>query len=336
MLLQPGQKAPGFDLISSDQRLVRLDEFHGNLLTLIFISQPISERAEALRRFQERFSDFSDRGSRVIVVSAEKPESLTAFAREKQLEFPFLSDNPTGTTVADLYGAIDVSGHPENAVFLLDEDGLVRRTFSNDQHPDLPNPAICLRAMIKISEMPRPWPVEANDWSRGNVDADVILIDYADYECRPCRENHIILSRVLPTYGKRAVLIHRHLPLKTIHPLAYLAAEAAESAGAQGRFWQMHDRLFSAEGKLERPHLDDYAREIDLDIDQFKTDLDSGRFTERVKEQFRRAIKHKIKLTPSMFINGIFYEGPRSENGLRAVMDPLLSGIDILKARHGI
>jgi len=334
-LLQPGQQAPDFEFTSSDHGLVRLEDFHGKMTTLIFLAQPIEERAEALRRFQERLSDFSDRGYGVVVVSPEQTDALSAFARNNEFNFHILSSFQTGISVAYLYGASDDSGHTENAVFLLDEAGLVRRTYSNDQYPDLPNPAICLRALTKIAETPRPWPVEEQDWHRGELTADVTLIEYADYECRPCRENHHLLSRILPDYGNRIVLIHRHLPLKPLHPLAPLAAEAAESAGAQGCFWEMHDRLFLAEGALEREHLDSYAKEIGLNFDQFTADLDSARFTDRIKEQFLRAIKCKIKLTPTLFINGILYEGPRTESGFRSVIDPLLESIKALKDRHG-
>ncbi len=333
-MLHPGVIPPDWELASSSGgALVRLADFRLANLALIFIASPASAHAEALRRFQARLDDFAAQNCRVVGISDAPAQALAELAAEQGLTFPLLSDSQPGGAIARRYGAVSEAGQVENTVLLLDEDGLVRRVYDAAQYPALPNPALCLRTLMKINETPRPWPVEVQDWRRGPAGAQVTLIEYADYQCRPCMENHALLEQVMPVYGERIRLIHRHLPLKALHPLALQAAEAAELAGERGLFWRMHDRLFAAQGALEFEQLVAYAAEIGLDQDLFSAGLADGRFTEKVKEDFRRAIKHKIKLTPTLFINGILYDGPRTVSGLQAFIDPILESLDALQGR---
>jgi len=317
--LPPGWLAPPWQPDSVEQSP---DE---RLSALIFAAAPLESRLEALTRFQARLADFGERNCRLVAVCAAPAAELSAFAQAHGLSFETLSDSAEPGGLFDRYGLLDADHTPLNALYLLDPDRRVRRVYDPQAYPDLPNPALCLRALIKIGETPRPWPLEPGDWLRGPADAPVMLIEYADYQCHPCQENHRLLSQLLAELDGRVCLVHRHLPLKPLHPLAPLAAEAAEAAGAQGRFWPMHDRLFAAEGALEREQLDQYAAEVGLNLARFAADLDSGAFTPVVSEGFRRAIKRKIKLTPVLFINGILYEGPRSLAGLHQFIDPLLA-----------
>jgi peroxiredoxin len=334
-LIQPGVFAPDCKLLTlSSEAPIHLKDQFGKRLALIFIALPLFDRSEALQRFQARLEDFAAYDCTVIGISSAAPEVLSQFAIEYGLTFSLYSDNSPEGYAAHLYGTCDQEGKPQNAVLLLDEGGLVRRVYEAEQYPELPNPAMCIRVLMKISDMPRPWLVEDQDWHRGSFDADVTLIEYADYQCRPCFENNRAVRAVLADLSERICLVHRHLPIKPLHPLAPMAAEAAEAAGAQGRFWEMHDRLFAAEGALEREKLDLYAKEIGLDTAQFAADLDSGRFTEKIKGGFRRAVKNKIKLTPTLFINGILYEGPRTAISLHTAIDPILESLDALKCRQ--
>jgi protein-disulfide isomerase len=207
----------------------------------------------------------------------------------------------------------------------VDDEGLIRRVYDPQHHPGLPNPASVVRALTLIAESPRPTPLTEQDWRRGPLDAPVVLIEYADYECRACGEAHHLLQQVLSLYGDRLCVVHRHLPLRPYHPHAQLAAEAAEAAGAQGKFWEMHARLFEAQGRLEQEHLLEYARELGLDTTRFAADLNGGRFKDKVNQDFRTAVKHKIKVPPMLFINGIPYTGRRTLEGLCTIIDALLS-----------
>ncbi|MCX6033146.1 MAG: DsbA family protein [Chloroflexi bacterium] len=116
-------------------------------------------------------------------------------------------------------------------------------------------------------------------------------------------------------------MVRRHLPLRATHPLAQLAAEAA---GAQGRFGAMHDRLFAAQGALEREQLIAHAGEIGLNVAQFTADLDGRHHQEVVNEDFKRAVAAGIKLPPMLFVNGVLYEGLRTRQELAARMRSLL------------
>lgn len=119
-------------------------------------------------------------------------------------------------------------------------------------------------------------------------------------------------------------MIHRHLPLRHTHPLAQLAAEAAEAAGAQGRFWAMHDRLFAAGDALTREHLLRYAAELGLDLARFTVELDNHVHEPAVAEDFKRAVAGGIKLPPALFINGVLYEGAATGQALRERIETLL------------
>ncbi len=296
-LLPLGWLAPAWEF--SPVNTSKAQDTGHQMTAIVFAAAPLDARLDALNRFQERLADFAERNCRLVGVCAASADELGTFAETHAIRFPLYSDIGQHGGLFDQYGVLDETGEPLNAVLLLDPDRRVRRTYDPQNYPGLPNPALCLRALIKIGETARPWPLEAEDWIRGRPDAPVTLIEYADYQCRPCMENHRLLSQLLSEVGEQICLAHRHLPLKPLHPLAPLAAEAAEAAGAQGYFWQMHDRLFAAEGALEREKLDQYAAEIGLNVARFAADLDAGTFTTKISEGFRRAIKSRIKLTPS-------------------------------------
>jgi protein-disulfide isomerase len=163
------------------------------------------------------------------------------------------------------------------------------------------------------------------DWCLGPAGAPVTLIEYSDYQCERCQTLHAALEAVLHDLGDCLRLAHRHLPLRATHPLAQQAAEAAEAAGAQGRFWDMHHRLFAAQGALERGQLIAYAAELGLDVARFTAELDGRVHQEAVNEDFRRAVAGDIKLPPSLFINGVLYEGARTAAELRARIEAVLA-----------
>ncbi|MGD2041196.1 MAG: thioredoxin domain-containing protein, partial [Anaerolineae bacterium] len=108
-------------------------------------------------------------------------------------------------------------------------------------------------------------PVGDRDHIRGPVDAPVTLVEYGDYECPHCRQVAPIIVQLRERFGDRLRYAFRHFPISTTHPHAQLAAEAAEAAAAQDKFWEMHDRIFEHAGPLDRQHLVRCAQEIGLD-----------------------------------------------------------------------
>ena len=101
-------------------------------------------------------------------------------------------------------------------------------------------------------------PVNENDHIQGPVDAPVTLVEYGDYQCPHCKQVYYHIKELQEKLGRRMRYVYRHLPLSSLHPDAYLAAEAAEAAGAQGKFWEMHDMLYGHE-ELDRSHVIEYA-----------------------------------------------------------------------------
>ncbi|HPV07204.1 MAG TPA: Na+/H+ antiporter NhaA, partial [Aggregatilineales bacterium] len=162
----------------------------------------------------------------------------------------------------------------------------------------------------------------ARDHIRGPEDAPVILVEYGDFQCPHCGAVKGILSELEERLGEHYRYVFRHFPLTDRHPHAQLAAEAAEAAGAQGKFWEMHDRLFQAGPlKLSRANLVQYAREIGLDVERFERELDEGVYTERVREDFESGLKSGVTGTPSFFINGKRYRGPWDVDSLQAAIE---------------
>lgn len=329
-ILQPGIRLPEFLLPAANRdRPLGTADLLGQVAVVLFF--PFARRAELtgqLAAFQEKQPALTAQQAQVVAITDGEAEALKAWAAEEGLTFPLLSDGqPRGATAAR-FGTITVEGSVLPAVFVADEEGLIRRVYEPNQEASLPNPALVRRAVVNLSLAPKPPPPHADDWQLGPADAPVVLIEYADYQCGYCQETYRALTELLPAYGNRLRLIYRHFLLRRSHPLAQGAAEAAEAAGAQGRFWPMHERLFAAAGALERDQLVAYARELGLDVARFVADLDSGRFAEKVEEDMRGALAHKIKSPPAVFVNQIVYDGPRTAQGLRTRIDGLLACLE--------
>ena len=327
VVLQPGIQAPDFSLPAANQELpVSLAEYQGQVVVLVFFpAAPGPAMVDQLVKFGQNLL-LAEQGLALLSISPAPPVELQELAAEQDLKFPVLSDNSPPAATAARYGvtAEDLAVTP--TVFVVDDEGLIRRVYEAGQYPDLPNPAMVARAVKKLADTVKAPPVTPDDWQLGLPGAPVSVIEYADYQCGPCGEAYRLLKKVLPSYGPDKVLwVHRHLPLRHSHPLAQQAAEAAEAAGAQGNFWDMHDRLFGARGALERAQLVIYAREIGLDVEKFEQDLDSNRFRDAVNEDFKLAVRTRIKVPPALFINRLPYEGPRSVEAIYTTIDRLLA-----------
>jgi protein-disulfide isomerase len=150
----------------------------------------------------------------------------------------------------------------------------------------------------------------ARDHIRGSVDAPVELVEYGDFECPYCRQAHGIVNAVQQHMGDELMVVFRHFPLTTVHPHAEQAAEAAEAAGAQGRFWAMHDRLFEYQPQLDFPDLLAHAAYLGLDIDRFERELIERVHAPKVREDFMSGVYSGVSGTPTFFINGLRHDGP--------------------------
>jgi protein-disulfide isomerase len=152
-------------------------------------------------------------------------------------------------------------------------------------------------------------PVGPDDHVRGAAEAPLTLVEYGDYQCPYCGEAYPIVEALLSTFGNDVRFIFRNFPLVDVHPHAESAAEIAEAAGLQGKFWQMHDALYENQDDLGDNALVRYAQEIGLDTRQVQTDLTSGRPRKRVEADFEGAIRSGANGTPTFFVNGTRYDG---------------------------
>jgi protein-disulfide isomerase len=147
------------------------------------------------------------------------------------------------------------------------------------------------------------------DHVRGPATALVTLVEYGDYECPYCRSAVAIvdeLERILPDQLR---FVFRHFPLENLHPHARRAAEAAEAAASQGRFFEMHAALFEHQTALEHADLLRYAAELDLDIARFRADLDGRTQANRVREDFRGGVSSGVRGTPTFYLDDARYDG---------------------------
>jgi protein-disulfide isomerase len=159
-------------------------------------------------------------------------------------------------------------------------------------------------------------PVTERDHLMGPADAPVTLLEYGDYECPHCRRAHPIVASVLQQLGGQVRFAYRHFPLTRAHPHAQHAAEMAEAAGERGVFWQMHDLLFENQDALEDEDLLGYAARLDIDPDWALAALRSGRYADRVQQDFMSGARSGVNGTPTFFINGIRHDGAWDEDSL--------------------
>jgi protein-disulfide isomerase len=164
-------------------------------------------------------------------------------------------------------------------------------------------------------------PVADGDHVQGPADAPVTLLEYGDYECPYCGAAYPIVKQVQTQMGDRLRFVFRNFPITTSHPHAEQAAEAAEAADAQGRFWEMHDHLYEHQQHLEPADLRSYAAELGLDVDRFEDELARHVHAERVRDDFMSGVHSGVNGTPSFYVNGVRHDGSYEAETLLAVLE---------------
>ncbi len=145
----------------------------------------------------------------------------------------------------------------------------------------------------------------------GNKDAKVTLIEYGDFQCPGCASAHPTVQEVKETYKDDIAFVFRNFPLTSIHPNARVAAASAEAAAKQDKYWEMHDTLYTAQKEWETASIDDrggifeqYAKQIGLNIAQYKEDIISQSVTEKINFDLALGKKHNVTSTPTFILNG--------------------------------
>ena len=161
-------------------------------------------------------------------------------------------------------------------------------------------------------------PLNASDHTLGPDHAPVTVVEYGDFECPNCKQAAPAVKLLLERYAERVHFAYRHFPLEDVHPHALLAAQAAECAGGQGKFWQMHDLLFAHQDQLKAKSLHTYAEQLGLDMARFKAELDDQVYLQRVREHIASGLKSGVRGTPGIFVNGRIVD---VSFGLRAMFE---------------
>ncbi len=150
--------------------------------------------------------------------------------------------------------------------------------------------------------------INEDDHSYGNSAGQVTLIEYSDFQCPACASIEPILKTLREQYPDKLNFVYRHFPLKSIHRNAEISAQAAEAAGKQGKFWEMHNMIFEKQSAWSRNGNKDtfigYAQELSLDIEKFKSDLNSSEVSAKVDRDLKSGEGAGVQGTPTFFLNG--------------------------------
>ena len=167
-------------------------------------------------------------------------------------------------------------------------------------------------------------PDKATDHSRGSVFAPVTLIEYGDFECPSCAQAHGAMEIMLAHFGEQLRFVFRHFPLREVHPHAEMAAEAAEAAAAQGKFWPMHDLLLTHQPHLKEKHLLAYAVQVGLDVPRYQNEMRDQVYLQRVQEHLHSGRLLNVRSTPAFFVNGHFADVSFGLQHLHEAIDRVL------------
>lgn len=160
---------------------------------------------------------------------------------------------------------------------------------------------------------------------RGDAAAPVTIVEFSDFQCPYCRQALETLQPVLAKYPGSVKLAFRDFPVRTLHPNAQAAAEAARCAEEQGQFWEYHDRLFADQSKLDKAGLLEHARALKMDEQRFRTCVDKGTYRDSIERDVQEGTRSGVTGTPAFFINGIFLSGKRSAAAFENIIEKELA-----------
>lgn len=146
-------------------------------------------------------------------------------------------------------------------------------------------------------------PVGQHDHTLGKPGAEIILVEYGDYECSHCGHAYPLIKKLTKEFSNDLLFVFRNFPMQESHPNAMIAAQAAEAAGIQNKFWDMHDLIFEHQDELDENNLIYFAETLNLDVNQFQNDLHSPNIISKIESDFESGIRSGVNGTPTFFIN---------------------------------
>jgi protein-disulfide isomerase len=162
---------------------------------------------------------------------------------------------------------------------------------------------------------------EGRDHIDGPADAAVTLVEYGDYQCPYCGAAYPIVKEIQQRMGETLRFVFRNFPITTSHPHAEQAAEAAEAAAVQGKFWEMHDVLYENQKRLDDPALHTYAEQLGIDVERFDRELAAHVHAARVREDFMSGVRSGVNGTPSFYVNGVRHDDSYDLDTLLAALE---------------
>ena len=167
--------------------------------------------------------------------------------------------------------------------------------------------------------------VSASDQIEGNREAETVLVEYSDFQCPACGVYHPIIKQITKEFGGDIAFVYRHFPLRQIHQNAELAARAAEAAGKQGKFWEMHGLIFEnqkewSNQRKAKEFFEQYAESLGLNASQFKADIDLREIKDKVNADYQSGLRFGVDATPTFFLNGERLQNPRSSEEFKSII----------------
>ena len=141
------------------------------------------------------------------------------------------------------------------------------------------------------------------DHQIGKASAPVILVEYGDYQCSHCGLAYPLIKKLMREFSSELLFVFRNFPLQQSHPAAMIAAQAAEAAALQGKFWEMHDLIYEHQDELDQDNLIYFAETLDLNVQKFNNDLNNQSVLSKIDNDFESGVRSGVNGTPTFFIN---------------------------------
>jgi len=151
------------------------------------------------------------------------------------------------------------------------------------------------------------------DHVQGNQSASIEIVEFGDYQCPYCGDAYPIVKEIEEAFGDQIQFVFRHFPLQEAHEFAFKAALAAEAAGMQNKFWDMHDALYENQYRLADDLFEELAETLGLDLEKFNADVNSDEAKEKVENDFESGVRSGVNGTPSFYVNGAKFDGAASD-----------------------
>lgn len=327
-ILKPGTLAPAFSLPSSSGGSISSDDLKGQPYVLVFYPGDFTPVCTSeLGLFETAREQIEGYGARLFGISVDNLHSHIAFARQQGLGFPLLSDFHPKGKMSESFGSYDAeTGHSKRSLYLVDADGKIAWSYLS---PVNINPGVdgVLAALQKLAHATTPASKPASAQGerdfhfRGDPNSPVTMVEFGDYQCPYCYQAYRELQKVFAYFGDALRFEFRNFPLVNVHPYAMVAALAAEAAGAQGKFWPMHDALYDNQPRLSEDLIVELARELGLDVDRLVNDVNDQKYLPRIRADLNDGLRDGVNGTPSFFINGRRHNGGFDARSLVAAIE---------------